>query len=205
MAIIFLVAKKNGNNHKEQLMKDINNNNLVIIRFKFDEYNKVLEILNSLFFEDDFRECQYGRVEPVYNAGEIYFILLKPGEKLSNIITFLSSDFDLNDSKLGYICKMFNVRLQHYGRRFAGFRERMLNDGEGNEKGGNNPSNMYQIFLATAHPAKFSAAVDESLKSFSEFKFQEILPKEFVGLLEKEKRCIYKAGPKMVKRLLKAN
>ncbi|CAG8587075.1 20238_t:CDS:2, partial [Gigaspora rosea] len=44
-------------------------------------------------------------------------------------------------------------------------------------------------------------------KSFSKFKFQEILPKEFIGLLEKEKRCVYieKADPKMVKRLFKAN
>ncbi|KAF0482065.1 threonine synthase [Gigaspora margarita] len=66
------------------------------------------------------------------------------------------------------------------------------------------PSNMYQICLSTAHPAKFSAAVEESLKSFSEFKFQEILPKEFVGLLEKEKRCVYieKADPEMVKKTI---
>ncbi|CAG8504527.1 155_t:CDS:2, partial [Scutellospora calospora] len=63
-------------------------------------------------------------------------------------------------------------------------------------------SNTYQICLATAHPAKFSAAVEESLKSCNEFKFQDILPTEFVGLLEKEKRCVYveKADSELVKK-----
>ncbi|CAG8507957.1 5955_t:CDS:2 [Dentiscutata erythropus] len=67
-------------------------------------------------------------------------------------------------------------------------------------------SNTHLICLATAHPAKFSAAVEESLKSFSEFKFQEILPTEFVGLLEKEKRCVYieRADPEIVKKTIES-
>ncbi|CAG8574173.1 14665_t:CDS:2, partial [Gigaspora rosea] len=83
---------------KNFLIQDINSNNIVIVKFKFDESSKVLEILNSLFFEDDLGNGQYGRIEPVYNARGIYLILLKPGENLSSIISFLSLDLDLNDS-----------------------------------------------------------------------------------------------------------
>ncbi|CAG8551339.1 2152_t:CDS:2 [Diversispora eburnea] len=65
--------------------------------------------------------------------------------------------------------------------------------------------NTYQICLATAHPAKFSMAVEESLKDFKDFKFEEILPKEFVGLLEKEKNIVYveRADPELVKKAIK--
>lgn len=45
--------------------------------------------------------------------------------------------------------------------------------------------------LATAHPAKFSEAVTRALVNSSEFDFErDVLPKEFVGLLEKERRVV---------------
>lgn len=45
------------------------------------------------------------------------------------------------------------------------------------------------ISLSTAHPAKFAGAVEMALKSESGFSFEEnVLPKEFVGLEQKEKR-----------------
>ncbi|GAC98086.1 threonine synthase [Pseudozyma hubeiensis SY62] len=50
----------------------------------------------------------------------------------------------------------------------------------------------HQIVLSTAHPAKFAEAVTSSLeKAGAEFDFQrDVLPKEMVGLLEKERRVI---------------
>src|SRR5438045_1205299 len=61
--------------------------------------------------------------------------------------------------------------------------------------------NTYQICLATAHPAKFSQAVEKALENFKEFKFESILPKEFIGLLEKEKKVVLveRADPSLVK------
>lgn len=48
-----------------------------------------------------------------------------------------------------------------------------------------------QISLSTAHPAKFSDAVAEALKSFPAFAFdRDVLPEEFRGLLQKEQRVI---------------
>jgi threonine synthase len=45
------------------------------------------------------------------------------------------------------------------------------------------------ISLATAHPAKFSAAVELALQHESGFNFEEkVLPSEFVGLLQKPER-----------------
>ena len=44
------------------------------------------------------------------------------------------------------------------------------------------------IALATAHPAKFSKAVEEALKDEKDFRFQDLLPEQFVGLGELEKR-----------------
>ena len=45
--------------------------------------------------------------------------------------------------------------------------------------------------LSTAHPAKFSEAVSRALQSLPQFDFdRDVLPKEFRGLLEKEKRVI---------------
>ena len=48
----------------------------------------------------------------------------------------------------------------------------------------------YHISLSTAHPAKFSNAVELALKDESGFSFDTVLPEEFVGLEQKEKRVI---------------
>jgi len=54
-----------------------------------------------------------------------------------------------------------------------------------------NPRNVYQIVLSTAHPAKFSEAVSRALEQLPSFNFdRDVLPQEFIGLLEKEKRVI---------------
>ncbi len=50
-----------------------------------------------------------------------------------------------------------------------------------------NPATSH-ISLSTAHPAKFSNAVDLALKEEESFDFSMVLPKEFVGLEEKERR-----------------
>lgn len=45
--------------------------------------------------------------------------------------------------------------------------------------------------LSTAHPAKFSEAVTRALQSESSFNFErDVLPDEFRGLLERERRVI---------------
>ena len=45
------------------------------------------------------------------------------------------------------------------------------------------------VALSTAHPAKFSAAVELALKSEKDFNFEEkVLPPDFVGLLQKQER-----------------
>lgn len=42
-----------------------------------------------------------------------------------------------------------------------------------------------QVILATAHPAKFNAAVAEALASHASFDFdRDVMPKEFEGLLD---------------------
>lgn len=46
----------------------------------------------------------------------------------------------------------------------------------------------HHIALATAHPAKFADAVILALKDEKSFSFDSILPEEFFGLMEKEKR-----------------
>ncbi|SPO30937.1 probable THR4 - threonine synthase (o-p-homoserine p-lyase) [Ustilago trichophora] len=53
-------------------------------------------------------------------------------------------------------------------------------------------SKPHQIVLSTAHPAKFAEAVTSSLESAgAQFDFErDVLPKEMVGLLEKERRVI---------------
>ncbi|KAF8153208.1 tryptophan synthase beta subunit-like PLP-dependent enzyme [Crassisporium funariophilum] len=54
-----------------------------------------------------------------------------------------------------------------------------------------NAPNMYQIVLSTAHPAKFSEAVSRALEQLPDFNFdRDVLPQEFHGLLDKEKRVI---------------
>ena len=50
-------------------------------------------------------------------------------------------------------------------------------------------ANSFHISLSTAHPAKFSGAVDMALRGQEGFDFEaKVLPKEFVGLEQKEKR-----------------
>ncbi|KAH8880103.1 tryptophan synthase beta subunit-like PLP-dependent enzyme [Thozetella sp. PMI_491] len=50
-------------------------------------------------------------------------------------------------------------------------------------------SNVPHISLSTAHPAKFAGAVTLALKNEPGFKFEEkVLPPEFIGLDQKEKR-----------------
>ncbi|KAM0749173.1 tryptophan synthase beta subunit-like PLP-dependent enzyme [Meredithblackwellia eburnea MCA 4105] len=54
-----------------------------------------------------------------------------------------------------------------------------------------NAPSVVQIVLSTAHPAKFNAAVSDALSSEPSFDFQrDIMPKEFDGLIEKERRVI---------------
>ncbi|KDE04637.1 threonine synthase [Microbotryum lychnidis-dioicae p1A1 Lamole] len=60
-----------------------------------------------------------------------------------------------------------------------------------------NPSDVFQIVLSTAHPAKFNAAVADALQSQPSFDFKrDVLPEEFEGLLEKERRVIDVKGTK---------
>ncbi|KAJ3565196.1 hypothetical protein NP233_g7791 [Leucocoprinus birnbaumii] len=55
----------------------------------------------------------------------------------------------------------------------------------------NNSPKTYQIVLSTAHPAKFSEAVSRALETESNFDFdRDVLPIEFRGLLQKERRVI---------------
>ncbi|KAH9034915.1 tryptophan synthase beta subunit-like PLP-dependent enzyme [Lactarius hengduanensis] len=54
----------------------------------------------------------------------------------------------------------------------------------------NTPS-VVQVILSTAHPAKFSEAVTKALATSQSFDFErDVLPQEFRGLLEKERRVI---------------
>lgn len=50
------------------------------------------------------------------------------------------------------------------------------------------------ISLSTAHPAKFAEAVDLALKEEEGYDFSKVLPKEFVGLEEKESRITHVPG-----------
>ncbi|KAI0517673.1 tryptophan synthase beta subunit-like PLP-dependent enzyme [Xylaria bambusicola] len=53
-------------------------------------------------------------------------------------------------------------------------------------------ADVKHISLSTAHPAKFSGAVEAALKDDSNFNFNEqVLPAEFKDLLHKEKRVIF--------------
>ncbi|TFY60881.1 hypothetical protein EVJ58_g4863 [Rhodofomes roseus] len=52
-----------------------------------------------------------------------------------------------------------------------------------------NPPSTVQVVLSTAHPAKFSEAVTRALAGEASFDFaQDVLPEEFRGLLERERR-----------------
>jgi threonine synthase len=62
-----------------------------------------------------------------------------------------------------------------------------------------------QIVLSTAHPAKFSEAVTRALDGQPGFDFaRDVLPPEFEGLLEKEKRVIEVERPdiELVKKVI---
>ena len=62
-----------------------------------------------------------------------------------------------------------------------------------------------QVILSTAHPAKFSSAVEDALSSHAAFNFErDVLPKEFAGLLEKERRVIDVEGadPELTKKIV---
>jgi threonine synthase len=48
----------------------------------------------------------------------------------------------------------------------------------------------HTISLATAHPAKFSTAVETALKDETGFNFDSVLPEQFVGLEKKERRFL---------------
>jgi threonine synthase len=48
---------------------------------------------------------------------------------------------------------------------------------------------ILHVSLSTAHPAKFAAAVELALKDKKGFNFEEeVLPSEFIGLLQKQER-----------------
>ena len=54
---------------------------------------------------------------------------------------------------------------------------------------GKEMTKVHTITLATAHPAKFAKAVDVTLRDEKGFNFeQEVLPEQFVGLDQKERR-----------------
>ena len=46
------------------------------------------------------------------------------------------------------------------------------------------------VSLATAHPAKFTTAVDVALKDEDGLTFDDVLPEQFVGLDKKERRVL---------------
>ncbi|KAI0089429.1 tryptophan synthase beta subunit-like PLP-dependent enzyme [Irpex rosettiformis] len=63
---------------------------------------------------------------------------------------------------------------------------------------GQNDASTVQVVLSTAHPAKFSEAVTRALEGAAGFDFEkDVLPVEFRGLLEKERRVIDVEAPKI--------
>lgn len=54
---------------------------------------------------------------------------------------------------------------------------------------------VHNVALSTAHPAKFSGAVEKALEKVKGFQFEEILPPQFIGLKDLPKRriCIEKS------------
>lgn len=52
-------------------------------------------------------------------------------------------------------------------------------------------SDVHQICLSTAHPAKFSHAVDLALNGSEGYSFEAVLPEQFKGLAVAEKRVEY--------------
>ncbi|KAF8685167.1 Tryptophan synthase beta subunit-like PLP-dependent enzyme [Rhizoctonia solani] len=67
----------------------------------------------------------------------------------------------------------------------------------------NNPSGVIQVALATAHPAKFSEAVESALSSSNSFDFErDVLPEEFKGLLQQERRVVHVGSLEDVRRVI---
>ncbi|KAF7717020.1 Threonine synthase [Penicillium ucsense] len=65
----------------------------------------------------------------------------------------------------------------------------------------------YHISLSTAHPAKFASAVDLALSKEDGYTFSEVLPEEFVGLEQRERRVTavpHGAGWEGVREIVKA-
>ena len=50
---------------------------------------------------------------------------------------------------------------------------------------------IHNVALATAHPAKFSSAVELALKDEKDFRFEALLPQEFVGMDQLPKRITH--------------
>ncbi|KZS97014.1 tryptophan synthase beta subunit-like PLP-dependent enzyme [Sistotremastrum niveocremeum HHB9708] len=68
-----------------------------------------------------------------------------------------------------------------------------------------NPSDVVQITLSTAHPAKFSEAVERALQSHSAFNFnRDVLPEDFRDLLSKPRRVIdvERPDPELLKEVI---
>ncbi|QRV84929.1 threonine synthase [Ceratobasidium sp. AG-Ba] len=64
------------------------------------------------------------------------------------------------------------------------------------------PLGTIQVILATAHPAKFSAAVESALSSYNSFNFEnDVLPEEFKGL-QRERRVVEVGGLADVRRVI---
>ena len=66
---------------------------------------------------------------------------------------------------------------------------------------------VVQVVLSTAHPAKFSEAVTRALSGQQGFDFeQDVLPQDFRGLLEKERKVIDVDEPnqELVKNVIEA-
>ncbi|CAE6371254.1 unnamed protein product [Rhizoctonia solani] len=66
-----------------------------------------------------------------------------------------------------------------------------------------NPQGVTQVTLATAHPAKFSEAVESALSSSGSFNFErDVLPEEFKGLLQRERRVVQVGNLEDVRRVI---
>jgi threonine synthase len=66
----------------------------------------------------------------------------------------------------------------------------------------------YTISLSTAHPCKFSKAVDDALGGIEGYDWDDIIPKDVKELLEgKENRVMYipKADAELVKKAIMEN
>jgi len=67
------------------------------------------------------------------------------------------------------------------------------------------PPSVVQIVLSAAHPAKFSEAVTGALSTSQGFDFgRNVLPQEFRGLLEKERRVVDVDEPNKDKKVIES-